>query len=290
MCPRCGWTGSGGDRYCGRCGARTVAVGEQEHPQDLLEPCRRVTIEFGASASPTFPKALEAARRFPAFSEAGEGKAKTFRVEVEWEDWEHALDLVEHLKGWRNRWVYLDGERRDWQEVMYFLNCFNTRRASYNPEHHCVEGQYKNDVNPFGCIHSGLSLVWPSSGWLQAGTFDAELTFHFDKTTMRRILEENLFKVRFCPALLLDRALEVLQTFPASASPRRDRRWEFDTYLASDAPPKKGVPVTVRQYGWLERTEAYGVKPSSRHAAIAILADIAAKLRDSRLPAISHPS
>jgi hypothetical protein len=107
---------------------------------------------------------------------------------------------------------------------------------------------------------------------------------------MRRILEENLFKVRFCPALLLDRALEVLQTFPASASPRRDRRWEFDTYLASDAPPKKGVPVTVRQYGWLERTEAYGVKASSRHAAIAILADIAAKLRDSRLPAISHPS
>lgn len=256
----------------------------------MLEPCRRITIEFGASASPTFPKALEAARRFPGFSEVGEGKAKMFSVEVEWEGWGHALDLVEHLKGWRNRWVYVDGERREWQEVMYFLNCFNTQRTSYQPERHCVEGQYKNDISPFGCIYSGLSLVWPTSGWLQAGTFDAELTFHFDKAAMRRILEENLFRVRFCPALLLDRALEVLQAFPPWASPRRDPRWQFDTYLASGAPPKKGVPVTVRQYGWLEKTEAYGVKPSSRHAAIAIFADIAARLRDSRLPAISHPS
>ncbi len=252
-----------------------------------LKPCNTIRIEFAQSASPTFGKALDVARKFAGFSEAGEAKQKTFSVDFPWEEWDAAVELLDYLKGWRNRWVYVDGEKRDWAAVLHFLHCFNARKSAFNPEYHCVEGEYKNDIHPFGCVFSGLSLVWPSTGWLQAGKFDNDLVFHFDKQEMRKILEEHLFKVRFCPALNLRRAEEVLRVFPGTANPRREKHWEYDTTQWSRAPMRMGVTMTIhRSPSWIERGEAYGVKASSRQAAILILAEIAAKLRDSRLPAI----
>jgi hypothetical protein len=254
-----------------------------------LNPCSTIRIEFAHSASPTFSKALDVARKFAGFSEAGSAKTKTYSVGVPWEEWEEAIELVEYLKGWRNRWVYVDGEKSDWSAVLHFLHCFNARKSAYNPEYHCVEGEYKTDIHPFGCVFSGLSLVWPSTGWLQAGNFDREIVFHFDKQEMRKILEESLFKVRFCPALDLRRAEEVLRVFPDNANPRRDKRWEYDTAQWSRAPLRKGVPVTIHHSGsWIEKREAYGVRAVSRQGAISILAEIAAKLRDSHLPLISE--
>jgi len=254
-----------------------------------LNPCSTIRIEFAYSASPTFSKALDVAREFPGFSEAEVPREKTYSVNVSWEDWEAALELVELLKGWRNRWIYVDGEKSDWAAVLHFLHCFVARRRAYRPEHHCVEGEWQQDVNPFGCVHSGLSLMWPSSGWLQSGSFDGELAFHFDKQGMRRILEENLFKVRFCPALDLRRADEVLRVFPEKANPGRDRRWEYDPVQWSKAPLRKGVTVTIRYSRiWIEKKEAFGVRTSSRQAAISLLAEIATKLRDTHLPVISN--
>jgi hypothetical protein len=252
-----------------------------------LAPCRRMAIEFAQSAAATFGRALELAKGLPSFSECGGGKSRIFRVEFMWEEWPGVFDLIEALKGWRNRWIYIDGEKRDWSEVLYFLYCFNVRKAAYIPEHHCIEGEFKTEVHPFGCIHSGLSLLWPISGWLQAGQFDSGTVFHFDKSAIRKIMEENLFRVRFCPVLDLKRALEVLEVFPDQANPTRDHRWQYDVWPARSAPPKKGVPVTIcREGGWTERGEAYGVRASSRQAAIAILAEIARKLRNTRLPAL----
>lgn len=288
-CPACRKQTEEGDRFCANCGA--VLAASQPAPATgpmELAPCGRIAIEFAQSASATFARALDFAKRLPSFSECGGGKAKIFRVELGWEEWPGGLELIETLTGWRNRWIYIDGEKRDWSEVLYFLYCFNVRKRAYSPEHHCIEGEFKNDVHPFGCIHSGLSLVWPTSGWLQAGEFDSGTVFHFDKSGIRKIMEENLFRVRFCPALDLKRALEVLELFPDQANPTRDHRWQYDTYPAHGAPPKNSVSVTIRREGgWTERGEAYGVRASSRQAAIAILAEIARKLRNTRLPVLS---
>jgi hypothetical protein len=104
-------------------------------------------------------------------------------------------------------------------------------------------------------------------------------------------MEENLFHARFCPALDLARALEVLEAFPATANPARDQRWDYDLYPSKGAPPKPGVPVVVRRVpGWPERGIAFGVRASSRPAAIAILAEVAKKLRKTRLPVVSLES
>lgn len=294
ICAICGFQSGDGDRFCPRCGAPLKAA--DEVPAGAGSPknpatYRTITIEFAQSNSPTFARALDCARRFASFSEGGQRKSRIFKVEFGPEQWNDTLELVEYLKGWRNRWVYVNGEKQEWAEVFYFLYCFNVRRHAYRPEHHCVEGQFKNDVYPFGCVHSGLSLVWPTSGWLQAGSFDSGLAFHFDKETIRKIMEENLFRVRFCPALDLARALEVLEAFPGTANPPRDRRWEYDLYPSKGAPPKQGVPVTARRDpGWTERGTAFGVRASSRPAAIAILSEVAKKLRSTRLPVLSLES
>lgn len=294
ICPKCGSQLGDGDRFCARCGAPLKVADEVRAGAGAakdLATYHAMTIEFAQSNSPTFERALAFARRFASFSEGGQSKSRIFKVEFGPEQWNDTLELVEYLRGWRNRWVYVDGEKKEWAEVFYFLYCFNVRRQAYSPEHHCVEGQFKNDIHPFGCVYSGLSLVWPTSGWLQAGSFDSGLAFHFDKEKIRKIMEENLFHARFCPALDLARALEVLEAFPATANPARDQRWDYDLYPSKGAPPKPGVPVVVRRVpGWPERGIAFGVRASSRPAAIAILAEVAKKLRKTRLPVVSLES
>jgi hypothetical protein len=229
---------------------------------------------------------LSLAKTFPTFTESARGKATIYSVDFPFEQREGAASLAELLKGWRNRWVYVDGEKKQWPEVFGFSWCFDALRRAYRPEFHCFQGGFQNDVYPFGCAMSNLGLVSPATGWLQSGTFDHESVFHFDKGRMRRIVEENFYAVRFCPALDLDRALRVLAAFPDSADLRRDRRWAADPVEKSTRPSVAALVLTLQvSNGYYQKERAYGVRAASRRAAVAILAEIASRMT-TRMPVL----
>jgi hypothetical protein len=247
------------------------------------KPFSKLKIEFGHSSAASFPQALSLAKTFQTFAEASEGKTKTYSAEFTFEQMEDAVRLAELLKGWRNRWVYVDGERKQWSEVFNFSHCFDALKRAYRAEFHCFQGEYQNDVYPFGCALSNLGLVSPATGWLQAGSFDHESVFLFDKERMRKILEENLYRVRFCPALDLDRATEVLRAFPEKADLRRDPRWAPDPVEKGSAPSAATLILTLQvSHGYYQKERAHGVRAASRQAAIAILAEVAKRLTTSK--------
>jgi hypothetical protein len=229
---------------------------------------------------------LSLARTFPTFTELARGRATIYSVDFPFERREDAASLAEFLKGWRNRWVYVDDEKKQWSEVFGFSWCFDALRRAYRPEFHCFQGGYQNDVYPFGCALSNLGLVSPATAWLQSGTFDHESVFHFDKRRMRRIVEENFYAVRLCPALDLDRALRVLAAFPDSADLRKDRRWAADPVEKSARPSVAALVLTLQvSDGYYQKERAYGVRAASRQAAVAILAEIASRM-ETRMPVL----
>ena len=204
---------------------------------------------------------------------------KRYSVDFSFEERGDAAALAELLKGWRNRWVYVDGEQKQWSDIFYFSSCFDAHRRAYRPELHCFQGEWQNDVYPFGCVLSNLGLINPTTGWLQAGSFDHDSVFHFDKVRIRRILEENLYRARFCPALDVDRALRVLAAFPEQADLRRDRRWAADTVEKGSRPSAAALILTLQvSGGYYQREHSYGVKASSRLAAVAVLAEIGSRM------------
>ena len=73
-----------------------------------------ITIEFPHSTAGSFAFALAAARTASTFEQERDGKEALYRVSYASEDLAEAIPLVEQLKGWRRRAVYVDGEQLPW--------------------------------------------------------------------------------------------------------------------------------------------------------------------------------
>jgi uncharacterized membrane protein YvbJ len=69
-CPVCGKQTEERDRFCANCGGALASSQPASATQPMeLTPCRRIAIEFAQSASATFARALDLAKRLPSFSE-----------------------------------------------------------------------------------------------------------------------------------------------------------------------------------------------------------------------------
>ena len=115
-----------------------------------------ITIEFPHSTAGSFAFALAAARTTSTFEQVGDGKEALYRVTYASEDLGDALPLVEQLKGWRRRAVYLDGQQLPWDAVFGFLWCYNQRLSSYEPERYCFGAEGEWQANLWGCIQAEM--------------------------------------------------------------------------------------------------------------------------------------
>ena len=129
-CPTCLSPLADGFRFCPKCGSAI--------PTDPLPaPTGGLTIEFAASTSPGFQFALQEAVRQPGFERLGTDKKPVFRVTFSKGHSGDAMRLVELVKPWRNKAVYVDGEPLPWEQVFSFVSCFARRQAAYRPGSYC---------------------------------------------------------------------------------------------------------------------------------------------------------
>ena len=231
--------------------------------EDEPVPKTGITIEFLHSGSQTFEFAIRAASSFPTYRKLGDRKRAMYRVTVPVEEIESLGDLLDYMKGWRNRSVYINGEKLPWNTIFLYRSCYCRRKASYGPTMYCFGFDDFYYLNFFGCLHSGMPFH-DNADWLTIGKWiSSKGDWEFDKDHIRQQLERNLFHYRFCPALdqgLLEVALDAL---PARINPDKDKGWAFMTTFDPD---RKGLKRQVRMYGCVREETAIGVQPQGYDA------------------------
>lgn len=240
VCPTCQYSNESNSKFCQECGldlrarpsakahskktasAAKTAVTEMEPP-----PGNGITIEFPYSTSQSFDFALECAKRFPTFSQYGEDKKAVYRVTFDPSEMDSGLELIQHLKGWRRRTVYVDGEKLTWDSVFSFSWCYERKSASYKPELYCFGYENDYEFNIWGCVQARLPFIENSNWFCWGSWLNDKGDWQFDKERIRHELEKALYPYRFCPALKHGLVEDVLSAFPDIVNPLKDGNWKF---------------------------------------------------------------
>jgi hypothetical protein len=286
-CPKCGYANESNSKFCQECG-RPLGIRSQA-PHDKTTrprvvpaeipppPSTGITIEFRYSTSQSFEFAVAYAAKHASFAQFGDAKRALYRVAYDRTDLESVAEMAEHLKGWRNRAVYVDGEKVTWKSVFDYLWCYRNKQASYKPEYYCFGYENEWQFNIWGCVQCGLPFI-ENADWFCWGRFvSKQADWEFDKARIRHELEKNLHSYRFCPALDGSRVLDVLSAFPEKVNPQKDKNWQFAESWGDYS--GSGLLVKVKRYGFTDEVTVKGVSPSGRGA----LKDIGKRLK-FRLP------
>lgn len=213
-------------KICPYCGA-DLNLNDVENVIEEV-PAKGITIEFAYSSSQNFEFALNSAKKFDSFNQFGEGKKAIFRVSISKEELNELSELLENLKGWRNRKVYIDGKKEPWESIFNYTWCYNQRNKSYKPELYCFG--YKNDygISPWGCIQTRLFFNEYSDLFKYGKWINEKGDWQFDKEEIKHHILNDLHQYKFCPALNLDFIDQVLNAFPDVVNPNTDKNWKFD--------------------------------------------------------------
>jgi hypothetical protein len=201
-CPNCGRDTEPGTKFCPECGARLGKTPgkRQQVKTAVIEvgpvPERGITIEFLHSTSASFDFALQAAQAFPSFKQYGDNRKATYRVTFPPDEIANALELVEHMKGWRRRAVYVDGEKVPWNSVFDFAWCFERKQSSFRPELYCFGYEDSYQINIWGCIQANMPFVEHANWFTWGQWLNKKGDWTFDKDRIRHELQKNLHKER----------------------------------------------------------------------------------------------
>ena len=241
-----------------------------------------ITIEFPFSTAQTFDFAVAEARKFESFRKYGEEKKALYRVTVSANELMLASNLIEHMKGWRRRTVYVDGEKTTWDSVFSYQWCHSKRNASFRSDLYCFGYEQEYEFNLWGCIQARLPFR-DRAQWFCWGTWlNDKGDWKFDKERIRHELQKALFPFRFCPAFRPDLVEDVLNSLPDVVNPNKDRNWKFyESYGDTDAP---GLVMTIERFGFKENVVMKGVCPNGTGP----LKDIAKRMKN-KLPAADIP-
>lgn len=235
----------------------TVIVGEGSPPGP------GITIEFPVSTAQSFEFALAAAQELPGFQQVGEGKKVLYRVTFDPREVEQILGLVEQLKGWRRRSVYVDGEKVPWDAVFDFVPCFERRRGSYRPDYYCFGYENEWEFNLWGCLQARMPFTERAEWFTWGQWLNKKGDWEFDKARIRHELEKTLYRVRFCPAMQSSPADAVLGAIPDQVNPNKNSNWKFVQSWDDSAP---GLKMVTTEYGFKQTVVMKGVAPNGQGA------------------------
>ncbi len=267
-CAHCGEPVRPEFRFCPWCGRKFGRIGTPAPPDAAHTVSEDVVIQFALSDHPSLQPLLAAARKRAGYSERVQVQETVCRVpfaETELLALAEFGALADRLPEKR---VYYRADEVPWNNVFGYLRCYLQRQMHENPESHCFGEEPEGTFNLWGCARVGLPFNIEGE-WCRWGSFEEGTTrYRFDRARLQSELRRRLAKVRFCPALTRGFAESVLDVFPETVDPHRDKDWSF----VQAAPGEPGMPVVVRTgFSGKERINVLGVGPRSRGAAREIL-------------------
>ncbi len=276
-CQSCGKPVRADYRYCPWCGAGLPITPPAPRAPSHVPTLDAVLVQFAPSDHPSAAPLLALARKRPGFREARRGDSTVYQVPFEEHELLALVELATAVDRLEGKQVFLAGKEASWSHVFGFLPCYLQRQMHENPESHCFGEEGRGTFNLWGCVR--LNLPFGVEGeWCRWGSFERGTTlYRFDLERLREEVGRRMAGVRFCPALAPGFATSVLEAFPHTIDPQRDKDWAFVQAGRDDT----GVPVVVRTgFSGRERIAVLGVGPRGRGAA----RDILAKVRRKRPP------
>lgn len=272
ICPDCKYQNEFNSKFCQECGRSLRPIHAPDlqvesilqKPSILIEPAPKdgITIEFHFSTAQSFEFAVAEARKQVSFKQFGEDKKAVYRITVQAKELAGVIDLLEHLKGWRKKFVYVNGDKVPWENVFAFEWCYRKKLASFKPDLYCFGYENEWEANIWGCIQAHLSCE-ENAPWFKWGKWlNNKGEWQFDKERIMHELQKSLFSVRFCPALRTDFIERIINALPETVNPNKDAKWRFLESFGSE--DENGIVVTRTKYGFEERVILVGVYPASR--------------------------
>ena len=266
-CPKCNYPNEPNSRFCQDCGTNLVTQKETKQKVKKNEPEVEIitdpipdigiTIEFNYSSSQTFEFAVTEAKKINSYIEFGDGKKAIYRVTVAEDQIELLDELIENMKGWRNRRVFLNGEKVLWDSIFNYKWCYENRKKSYKPEYYCFGYENNYDFNLWGCIQSRLRFNENSELFTFGEWLNNKADWKFDKERIKHNLEKNIYQYRFCPAMNFDLIKDVVEAFPEIVNPTKDKHWKFVRNWGA----MEGLKVITNEYGYKEEIYMNGAAP-----------------------------
>lgn len=271
-CAACGASAPSAAKFCPSCGS---AIGEGKAvPVDAAYefPKTGIAIEFAESSAAGYVDAVAATRSAPVNGEWLKGKKKWHMAAWPNGSAAEASTLAQHLKGMRNRKVWIDGKEQAWDSTFSFLWCSERREAAYRPIEYCF-GLEDRQLNLWGCKHA--QMPWTSwARWLSHGSFKRsgllgnKTAFVFDKKQIRHELETNLFRFRQCPYLNFRLIEAVINRLPDEVVVVAGGPWVYDE---SYEQVPGSIKITRTDRGYTSHTYATGVRPASPEFGLQLL-------------------
>jgi hypothetical protein len=200
-----------------------------------------VTVRFGASTSQHREAAIEHAKKQKTYSVEGEGKTAVHCVEFDMKDADGILRMLDLTRGWKSQEVSVNGEPVEPGELRYPLNCYQRRQRSGQAQAYCRNLEYTSERSPWGCHQFRFQEI-ESGHWRGYGRFDAAGVWHFDKDEIRLDVEEQISRLRYCPAFDPGRVFAVIDNLPDSVDPTADPGWEaIYSWGATQGSPPEGI-------------------------------------------------
>lgn len=267
----CGFTNEPNSKFCQECGnpfeKNLIVKSKEDSKKNLNEsdiepaPINGITIEFPYSSSSLFEFALKAAMEFKTFKKFRDNKNAIYRVTVN-EDEIYKLDeLLENLKGWRKRTVYVNGEKVTWESVFSYNWCYQKQKSSFKPTLYCFG--YENDweFNLWGCVRANMPFNEHSQWFTYGKWLNKEGDWEFDKERIKFELERNLFQFRYCPSVNIDLIKDIVIALPDVVNPNKNKNWKFVESYGEDG---QGLVLTMTRYGFQEKVTLKGVCPNGK--------------------------
>ncbi len=276
-CAKCDATIGASAKFCPECGQSVdPSLSTQSVAVSYEIPESGVAIEFAESTAAGFALAVQLSGKAPINKECVRGKKRWFLAAWPKVQIGDALELVENLKGLRNRKAYLDGKEIQWNDVFGFSWCANSRNSAYRPTDYCF-GIDEKRLNIWGCKQARMDWSdwadWFGYGaFRKSGVLSKTVEFDFDKNRIRHELETNLYGCRLCPHLRFDLIEGVLEALPSKVSPNEKGAWRYKRDY-SESPGAILVKETVKEGAHTYTNEYYssGVRPASVYVGLEIL-------------------
>lgn len=252
-------------KFCTECGTKVLEDNSKFYSDTNSIPKAGLglTVEFKQSTAMSFGGAYDEAIKFDSFTQFGEGSKSLYRVNIPIQELMSILDLVTNLSPMRNKFLYLDGKKINWNDIFGFVSCYSKKEECYKPEYYCFGYDEEWNLNPWGCLKAGLSFNGHGDWYKWGKWLNKEGDWAFDKQRIRHELERNLYGCRYCPALDLKLVEKVILALPDVINPSKNKDWEFEQSW-NDA--DEGLIKKITEHGYTENRLMVGVKPKGKKA------------------------